>query len=594
MLKHFSQRNRTTWLLVGILSLGLLVRLVHLWSISATAFPKIPLVFAQSDMYAFWQWAQTILAGDWLGWDTYHPYFEWMRKLDPPERWYRGYGGKEVYHQAPLYPYFLASLLAFKNSPVFILSVQTLFGSLQPLIMFLLARRLFNSRVALAAAALTALYGPFIFYQTSLLRDWIPPMLEPLVLILILRSREQGRTGDWLATGFVIGLGALTKETTLAISAVASTWVIFQHRPAWREVIRPVGLLCAGFLLCMSPLIARNVAVGAPPFAVSGQGAGNIIVGFVDDMNPVGFEVPSEKAVAIGRHSEGKLLPAVREILLSYGSDYWRLVRHAWLKIRSLVDPFEVPNNTSYYYGIELSPLLAFTANYSLVFPLAIAGFVLLITERRRQALLYSYLITSVAIQMLTLTTARFRLSLLPVLILGAAFFVVEVSSMMAQKKAARAFAFLSIAAVVSMVQQFLVPLPPREGFPRATEYLQSSQVYASEGRLVEAIAEMTRLRRQTTRLPPEGSLVLGDYYVQRVSELLKSGDQKAALRNLQLAQSAYEEVAHLRLSYPLYNLGLMYSKLGKREKAKEFLRRSSELESEAAESDEVTPLSSR
>ena len=51
-------------------------------------------------MSAFWHWAQSILAGDWLG--------------------------KEIYHQAPLYPYLLAVVLAVKNSPTFAIGAQLL------------------------------------------------------------------------------------------------------------------------------------------------------------------------------------------------------------------------------------------------------------------------------------------------------------------------------------------------------------------------------------------------------------------------------------------------------------------------------------
>jgi hypothetical protein len=96
-------------LLLGILILGVLFRLLHFQVLTDTAFLKVPRLYAQSDMYAFWQWAQTILAGDWLGRDTYHPYFIWMEKIAPLETWYQWWGGKEILQQAPLYPtYWLA------------------------------------------------------------------------------------------------------------------------------------------------------------------------------------------------------------------------------------------------------------------------------------------------------------------------------------------------------------------------------------------------------------------------------------------------------------------------------------------------------
>lgn len=199
--------KRTTWLLAAILGPALLVRLVHLWFLSDAAFPRTPLHCLETDMSAFWRWAQAILAGDWVGRDTYHPHFEWMQRIAPIETWYEWWGGKEIYHQAPLYPYLLAAVLAVKHSPTFALGVQLVLGTVQPLIMFCLARRLFDdNRVGLVSATLTALYGPFVFYQGVLLRDWLPPILEPLIVLMVLRVKVQRNTGEMITTGVIMGL----------------------------------------------------------------------------------------------------------------------------------------------------------------------------------------------------------------------------------------------------------------------------------------------------------------------------------------------------------------------------------------------------
>src|SRR5437763_9393753 len=89
--------------LLLIMGLALAVRYAHFFSIVWTAFPKLPLVFDQSDLNTYWEWAQAILAGDWLGRDTYHPAFDWMKAIAPQETWYQWWGGKAIFQQAPLY-----------------------------------------------------------------------------------------------------------------------------------------------------------------------------------------------------------------------------------------------------------------------------------------------------------------------------------------------------------------------------------------------------------------------------------------------------------------------------------------------------------
>src|SRR5574341_1749810 len=103
------------WVLPALLGLGLALRPVHFRAISETAYPSLPLIATELAMHATLEWAQAILAGDWLSRDTYHPYFQWMRDLAPLETWYRWWGGKEIFQQAPLYTYFVVLLLLTRH-----------------------------------------------------------------------------------------------------------------------------------------------------------------------------------------------------------------------------------------------------------------------------------------------------------------------------------------------------------------------------------------------------------------------------------------------------------------------------------------------
>jgi hypothetical protein len=93
-------RDARVWLLL-VLAVGLGLRLAHFVAIAGTPFPQFPRVFGQSDLNTFWEWAEIIRAGDWLGRDTYHPAFDWMQAIAPTETWYRWWGGKAIFQQAP-------------------------------------------------------------------------------------------------------------------------------------------------------------------------------------------------------------------------------------------------------------------------------------------------------------------------------------------------------------------------------------------------------------------------------------------------------------------------------------------------------------
>src|SRR5262245_31740836 len=118
------EREVVVLLVVLIVALG--SRAVHFFTLLGTAYPKFPLLFDQSDMNTYWGWSQAILAGDWLGRETFHPAFDWMRAIAPQETWYRWWGGAAIFQQAPLYPYWVAAALAASRRSIEFVSLAQL------------------------------------------------------------------------------------------------------------------------------------------------------------------------------------------------------------------------------------------------------------------------------------------------------------------------------------------------------------------------------------------------------------------------------------------------------------------------------------
>jgi 4-amino-4-deoxy-L-arabinose transferase-like glycosyltransferase len=547
-------------------------------------------------MYANWQWALRILAGDWLGRDTYHPYFEWMKAIAPLETWYRWWGGKEIFQQAPLYPYWVAGLMALSSRSLsFVILVQLMVGALQPLVMFALARRLFDERVGLVAAALTALYGPFIFYEGVLLRDWLPPVLEPLALLALLNAWGSGRSRDWLLAGGTLGAALLTKETVLLFLLLVGVWLLWETWPPHRQIGRAGAWILVGLLLSLSPLLLRNVVVGAPVFALSNRAAQSFIAGNAIDSSPTWGKWGLSSRRGILERSDGKLPAVIQETLRMYQGDYGLFLRKQALKLRGLIDPYEAPNNESYYYGLDISPVLRFTLRYGFIFPLGIAGLLLSLPTWRGQRLLYLYMLAALGGLLFSVTLGRYRLVLVPGLTLYAAAFLVWLSHTVSDKQVLRALGGLGAVVGVALAQQLWLPLAKPEQYVRPHEYLLSAQVYASEGRLDRSVAELDRLRERAEQLPDFANLVdtaalpEGDYRAQWAKQLLEEGRRAEAQQQVKLAEAAYARRPDL--SYPCYNLALLYLKLNEPAKARPFLERFLELDPQGPQAGRVRRL---
>src|SRR5207302_1007490 len=153
--------------LVAVLALALAVRVLNLWLMSQLPVAEYQFHWAESDMAASWAWSGRIISGDILGRDTPHQYTSWMREWAPLETWERWWGGRTVFHQAPLYAYALAAMRLVAGDGFWGIGLcQAMLGVANVLLVYLLAARLFGGAVPVIAALGAALYGPFLLHAT--------------------------------------------------------------------------------------------------------------------------------------------------------------------------------------------------------------------------------------------------------------------------------------------------------------------------------------------------------------------------------------------------------------------------------------------
>lgn len=557
-----------------VLVTGAAVRLAHYAALAGSAYPDVPRYALQTDLHGFLRWAETILAGDLLGRDTYHPHFDWMGQIGPPEAWYRWWGGKEIFHQAPLYAYLVAAgLWALGGSLPALMLLQLGFGAIQPLVVHAVARRVADERAGIVAAALTAVYGPFVFHQGVLLRDWIPPLVEPIALLLLLRAADRGRRADWALAGAMLGVSLLVREAALLLAPLALGWAAWALRRTPRRLPAALGAALLGLAAAVAPLVARNAAVGAPLLALSNRLAENIVQGNAGDAFPVGLVHPPSMQGILER-SGGRLPAVVRETLATHHGDWRGLVALQWLKLRALIDPLEVPNNVAYAYGLDLSPVLRATAGYGLVVPLGLAGAVVAARATAAHGLLALHATTTLALTLLGVVVARYRLALVPVLLIYAGAGLVRAWDALRERDTPRLVAWGLALAATAALQHLVLPigaLRDREAIVLpVVDVLGSAEVYARRGDFPRAIDELARLRARAMERPEAFGLAVGESWRAEggvrllwATRLLEDGRPKEAARQIAEAEAAYGRGVPDPLAS--YNIGLLALRLGDR-----------------------------
>src|SRR5437016_5269491 len=329
--RHQMISRRSLLLALGI---GLAVRLVNIYGMSRFPMAEYQFRAPEADMSLAYEWSGHIVRGDLLGREPVHQYTTWMREIAPPETWDRWWGGAHIFHQAPLYAYTLAAFRLLAGDRFLPIALcQALLGLANVMLIFLLGERLFGSAVAALAALGAALYGPLELHELFLLRDTLGVTVSLLMLWALARCRDV-EPRRWLLAGLLLAVATLCREATLLFAPLIAVWVLRRFHADGRALRRAVLWFLVGLGLGLAPLVGRNIAVGAPPLALSQSGIQVFIHGNAPGAAGFGWRVPPETR-SILEQANGHLWTTIRLTLASYHGDWRRFLALQTLRVRA-------------------------------------------------------------------------------------------------------------------------------------------------------------------------------------------------------------------------------------------------------------------
>src|SRR5258708_19197481 len=148
-----------------IFSIALALRLLNVWQLRRSPLFDV----LMGDAHGYDEWAQRIAGGEWIG--------------------------REVFYQAPLYPYLLGVIYAIGGRHLLLVRlVQAAIGSASCALLGLAAARLFSRHAGIAAGLMLALYAPAIFFDGLLQKSVLDVFFVCLALWLISRTEETAET----------------------------------------------------------------------------------------------------------------------------------------------------------------------------------------------------------------------------------------------------------------------------------------------------------------------------------------------------------------------------------------------------------------
>jgi len=458
------------------------VRLLHLWQLSATPFAMV-------------------LMGDALSYDT------WARGLADGAWW-----GTEVFYQAPLYPYLLGVIYALTGpDPMHARVAHVVLGTTSALMLATTVRWLVSPRAGLVAGLLLALYAPAIFLESVLQKSAVDLALVTLLVMAVAAvvTQRPRATVWWTVLGLAAGALALTRENALVWVVVLGGWALVGAEARQAGRARVLAAYAAGVLVLLGPVAVRNYAIGGEWFLTTAQFGPNFYIG--NHAGADGSYVslrPGRGAPEFERRDATDLAQQATGRMLSPAevSAYWRGQAlafiasdpAAWIALMArkallLINAREAVDTESQESYAEWSwPLrvLGPVTHPGVLLPLAVLGAWCLWPTRRRFGVLVLLWATLAASTVAFYVLARYRLPLVPFLIIGAATALTDTGRLRQAWPSRSMLTALGMAVLLAVAAQW--PLLPTDRSRAITENNLGAALH-ERGRDAEAA---TRLRR--------------------------------------------------------------------------------------------------
>ncbi|MDH3215282.1 MAG: glycosyltransferase family 39 protein [Candidatus Krumholzibacteria bacterium] len=552
---------------------------------------------------------------------------EWASEILAGNFW-----GDDVFFRAPLYPYFLALLHKISGSSIaFAVFVQHVLGSLSCVFVYFLCRQFFAWSVSLAAGLLAALYWPFIYFEGDLLIVSLVVFLDTLLLLSLVLAVRQDKWVMFFVSGLILGLSAIARPSILIFLPVIPVafllsphWTSHEHTGPSRAWRRRTIWVFAGLVVVVSPVVIRNYIVGRDLVPIASQGGVNFYIGNNPHANGSQARVPGLRpdlhgtfrgAIELAEKDLG------RELKPSQASNYFfkkglefiadspgQAARLTLKKLYLFWAGVERSNNKYIQFfwrnfGLGRVPLPGFW----LVGPLGLLGGVLLWSRRRELALLYLFTVSYMIGVVVFFVNARFRLPVVPVLIVFSAYSLCYLYAL-ARYKRAGLFRVMGVLAVCTVIVDYdFVAFRGVRSFDEAASHYVLGNAYLKADKKDAALESFEKAHDMQQKYPTRGYLQIAgevDYqlgalykekaYTSRAVAALERvrADHPLGVPAARILGELYEQTGEFNRAMATYSsvldavpndsaslLGLarLYKQVGDAERSNEYLRRLSD-----------------
>lgn len=486
----------------------------------------------------------------------------------------------------PLYPVFLGILYRIFGESLLVIRIfQSAIGLVTVWLLYEAGCRLSargavrNVRAGLLAAAMAVLYARFVLFEGSLLATSLVTLLLTASVTLLLVIDEAIERGGSLSApavlplvtfgiGAMLGAGAMGRPNLfLLLVPAVPLWIGLKHRK-WL----PAAMCLLGSVLLLLPPAIHNGAATGRFIPLSAHGGINLYVGNGPEADGTFSPPPGMRASMEGYVADARIRAEAlsgRAMTDGEASRYWareaidaaRADWRRWFallgrKIMLFWNGAEISDviDLSFYREVSWAlrlPILPF----SLISALALVGFLALWRVAERRGIILIFAGAGLASVLPFFVNTRYRMPVVPILILSAAFFVSwAVGALHGRRWRSIGVSGAACIALLSMTARPMVMVNRSAGYTFIGNY------HLEQGQEEKALAAF----ESAHRLDPDRVEAAVNY--ARI--LRRGGDHGRALTLYEKAYGRWPDFPMLAVEY-----GSLLEETGEREEAEELLR---------------------
>lgn len=370
--------------------------------------------YPTDDVRYYQQWGAEIADGNWLG--------------------------NTVFYGYPLFPYFWAVLLRLTLGNIFLIRLILLgLGSVNCVLIYFLALKIFSQRAAVIASLLAATNFMLIYYDWLMMPVTLLIFLSLVIVLSALGLNSGSPLRQWFMLGILIGLTALGDGKFVLFLVIALIYMAARYRKEpLKKLLKILTCLAGGALIIFFSVTLRNRIVSNDWVFISAQTGLSFYVGNNPQATGI-FENPDFIRPNHSGQDEDQAVIArmalKRNLKPSEVSKFWYQKGLSFIKsspaqygnlLRKKISAFLTDNE----YGHDIDLLMQkgwedhFDINsFRIICPAALIGIILSI---RYPAVLWPNLLiaSQFLLTLIFFTTTRQRMVILPFLLIYESFFI--------------------------------------------------------------------------------------------------------------------------------------------------------------------------